>query len=42
MLMKEEEIREIIRESVRDVLNEMKKGLIIEMPYHRGVYLTVK
>ena len=38
MLMKEEEIREIIRESVRDVLNERKKGLIIEMPYHRGVY----
>ena len=36
--MEETRIREIIRESVRKVLEEKKKGLLIEMPYHRGVY----
>ena len=36
--MEETKIREIIRESVRKVLNEKKKGLIIEMPYPRGTY----
>ena len=36
--MEETKLREIIRESVKKVLEEKKKGLIIEMPYYRGVY----
>lgn len=36
--MEETRMREIIRESVKKVLEEKKKGLITEMPYPRGVY----
>lgn len=34
----EKEQRKMIRESVKKVLEENKKGLIVEMPYHRGKY----
>ncbi len=36
--MEEAKIREIIRESVKKVLEEKKRGLIVEMPYPRGTY----
>ena len=38
MKINEQEIRKLIRESVRTVLEERKKGLLLEMPLHRNVY----